>query len=246
LAFALCLQTQTLFFYLTPFDFLHRYSYKPPEKTMNASLALPQTTLSLPKIAVTVCIAITVTFGLFVMMQKLIANNIVSMVKPEPPTVITFLQDINELPTNVRPTLKPKPEIKPIPKIETRVIEETPDNTGLIAKYVPDVNIGPIGLGIGTQMSPGEGDARPIVRMEPKYPPQAARDGIEGWVKLLFSIDVLGQVENIQVLESEPSRTFDREAKRALSKWKYKPQIVAGVPQAQDGMMVVLDFKLAQ
>jgi periplasmic protein TonB len=213
---------------------------------MNASLALPQTTISFTKIAVTICIALTVTFGLFVMMQKLIANNTVSIVKPEQPTVVTFLQNIDEPQTIVRPKLAPKPEIKPIPKIDTRVIEDTPDNTGLIAKYVPDVNIGPIGLGIGTQMSPGEGDARPIVRMEPKYPAQAARDGIEGWVKLLFSIDVLGQVENVQVLESEPSRIFDREAKRALSKWKYKPQIVAGVPQAQDGMMVVLDFKLAQ
>jgi protein TonB len=213
---------------------------------MNASLTFPQTTISFTKIAVTVCIALIVTFGLFVMMQKLITNNTISIVKSEPPIVIDILQNIDELRTNVRPTLKPKPEIKPIPKIDTRVIEETPDNTGLIAKYVPDVNIGPIGLDIGTQMSPGEGGARPIVRMEPKYPPQAARDGIEGWVKLVFSIDVLGQVENIQVLESEPSRTFDREAKQALSKWKYKPQIVAGVPQAQDGMMVVLDFKLAQ
>lgn len=213
---------------------------------MNANLALHKSTISIPKIAGTLLIASTITFSLFVMMQKLIANNDISFVKSEPPIIITLLQDINETLVNERPRLKPKPVIKPIPKVDTLVVEEKPDDGNLIANYLPDVRLGPIGLDITTQMVPGEGQARPIVRMEPKYPQTAARDGIEGWVKLLFSIDTLGQVGNIQVIESEPNRIFDREAKRALSKWKYKPQIVAGVPQAQDGMMVVLDFKLAQ
>ncbi|MGO4891693.1 energy transducer TonB [Flavobacterium sp. W21_SRS_FM6] len=213
---------------------------------MNTNLVLPQTAISIPKRVGSVVIASTITFGLFVMMQKLINNNDMPIVEPSPPPVLTFLQTIEDIPINERPTLKKMPKTNPIPKPETRILEETPDNKGLVAKFVPDINIGRIGLGISTQMSTGEGDARPIVRMEPKYPPEAAREGIEGWVKLLFSIDTLGQVANIQVVESEPNRVFDRAAKQALSKWKYKPQIVAGAPQAQDGMMVVLDFKLAK
>jgi protein TonB len=32
-------------------------------------------------------------------------------------------------------------------------------------------------------------------------------------------------VIDIKVLESEPKNVFDRSAKRALSKWKFKPKI---------------------
>lgn len=213
---------------------------------MHNNLVLPQQSISVAKMAGAVIMAFAVTFGLFVMMQKLIANNDLPIENPLPPVVVDIFPHITDSELVVKPTLKPKPEIKPTPKPETKFIDETPDNTSLISKFVPLVNMDPISLATNTKMTSDEGMARPIVRMEPKYPAEAARDGIEGWVKLLFSIDVLGQVQNIEVIESEPKRIFDREATRALSKWKYKAQIVAGVPQAQDGMMVVLDFKLTQ
>ncbi|WP_352311523.1 energy transducer TonB, partial [Psychrobacter sp. W2-37-MNA-CIBAN-0211] len=41
-----------------------------------------------------------------------------------------------------------------------------------------------------------------------------------------------------------PKRLFDREAIRALKKWKYKPKIVDGKPLRQSGMTVQLDFTL--
>ncbi|MDG1121227.1 MAG: energy transducer TonB, partial [Glaciecola sp.] len=73
---------------------------------------------------------------------------------------------------------------------------------------------------------------------------QAARDGKEGWVRLSFTINEVGGVDDVTVTEAEPKRVFDREAKRALRKWKYKPKIVDGKPEKQFGMKVQLDFKL--
>ena len=84
----------------------------------------------------------------------------------------------------------------------------------------------------------------PIVNIEPKYPVQAARDGKEGYVIMSFTINEVGSVEDIEILEAVPERIFNREAKRALRKWKYMPKIVEGKPQKQMNMEVRLDFKL--
>ena len=110
---------------------------------------------------------------------------------------------------------------------------------------MPGVDLGGNSIDIG---SPGalqrDGEATPIVRIEPRYPIQAARDGKEGWVKLSFTINEVGGVEDVEVIEAQPKRIFDREAKRALRKWKYKPKIVEGKPVKQFSMKVQLDFKL--
>jgi protein TonB len=49
----------------------------------------------------------------------------------------------------------------------------------------------------------------------------------------------------VEVLDADPKRVFDREAKRALRKWKYRPKVVDGVAQMQPGLQVRLDFTLA-
>ncbi|WP_296049468.1 energy transducer TonB [uncultured Alteromonas sp.] len=43
-----------------------------------------------------------------------------------------------------------------------------------------------------------------IVRIDPKYPSQAARDGLEGWVMLSYNIDKHGSVSDITVLDASP------------------------------------------
>ena len=90
-----------------------------------------------------------------------------------------------------------------------------------------------------------DGQPLPIVTIEPKYPSIAARDGIEGWVQLSFTVNEVGGVEDIQVIDSNPQRIFDREARKALAKWKYAPRVVNGIPVRQPGLTVQLDFKLA-
>jgi protein TonB len=92
--------------------------------------------------------------------------------------------------------------------------------------------------------SVGDTDATPILQIEPQYPIDAARRGIEGWVKLSFSIDKTGSVTRVQIIDSSPPRVFDREAKRALKRWRYKAKFTNGTAVIQDNLQIQLDFSL--
>jgi len=65
-------------------------------------------------------------------------------------------------------------------------------------------------------------------RREPIYPPTAARRGVEGWVKLQFTVGVDGQVQDAVVVEAQPSNLFDRAALQAVRQWRFKPRRING------------------
>ncbi|MFT6990776.1 MAG: TonB family protein [Paraglaciecola sp.] len=86
--------------------------------------------------------------------------------------------------------------------------------------------------------------ASPVIRIEPKYPVEAARNNQEGSVILQFDIAKDGSTDNIQVLESFPKQVFDKESVRALKQWTYKPRIQGGQAQKQTGITVQLDYRM--
>ena len=66
-------------------------------------------------------------------------------------------------------------------------------------------------------------EVKPTYRIEPKYPVQAAAEGIEGSVVLKFDIDRAGTVKNVEVVNGSPAYVFDKVAKTALEQWQYEP-----------------------
>jgi bla regulator protein BlaR1 len=86
--------------------------------------------------------------------------------------------------------------------------------------------------------------ASPVIRIEPKYPVEAAQNKQEGSVILQFDIDKDGSTDNIQVIESFPKQVFDKESVRALKQWTYKPRIQGGQAQRQTGITVQLDYRM--
>ena len=187
-----------------------------------------------------------ITFGLFSFMAFLVSSgdrakeeqqdNIVVEVNTTPP------KSAAEQRRRVPPPPPPPPKTPPKPQAPE---PEANTNTGGVSFNLPNVNLGGASTSISAPGAFGrDGDATPIVRIEPKYPIQAARDGKEGWVKLSFTINEIGGVEDVKVIEAQPKRLFDKAAKRALKKWKYKPKVVDGKPQKQPGLTVQLDFKM--
>jgi protein TonB len=190
-----------------------------------------------------------IAFGLFVLMAKLIENSArpADEVPPAPIIDIVMAEPEEETQTRTRKPPPPPPPPQEPPKIEQSEPEVEEPNTDGFSLVIPGIDTGGVGVDIGgVGAMARDGEATPIVRIDPKYPPQAARDGKTGWVKLQFTINEVGGVEDIVVLEAEPRRIFDREARRALAKWKYRPKIVDGKPEKQYNMFVQLDFTLEQ
>ena len=99
----------------------------------------------------------------------------------------------------------------------------------------------PGGLGFGGGMS--DRSALPVVRVEPQYPPSAAKRGLEGWVQLRFTITTAGSVDEVAVVKSS-NPVFERAAVDAVRKWKYEPQMQSGTAVVTPGVDVVLRFNM--
>ena len=78
-----------------------------------------------------------------------------------------------------------------------------------------------------------------VTRIEPRYPTQAAEQGISGYVQVKFDVDAQGKVINASVIKSYPEQVFDKEAIRALQQWQYTATGIEHKAQ-----LVQLDFEL--
>lgn len=184
-----------------------------------------------------------ITLLTFALMQQLIAAK--QEARPVvdelgPITLFTPPKDSEVIEKSQMPKMPPPPE-RNLPRPEQMHSDPTNITPG-------PISLGPIPVPKSSGKEFGSGitdrSATPLVRVEPKYPITAARDGITGWVRLAFSIDEVGNVTDVEVLASEPANIFNREAIKALKRWKYQPTIVNGVAIKQTNMSVQLDFSL--
>ncbi|WDD99095.1 energy transducer TonB [Thalassomonas actiniarum] len=80
-------------------------------------------------------------------------------------------------------------------------------------------------------------------RVAPKYPIEAARKWLSGWVSFSFTVETDGQVTDISLLDYEGHRGFIKTGRRALSQWRYEITEIAGKKTERcEGMSVRLDF----
>ena len=89
----------------------------------------------------------------------------------------------------------------------------------------------------------GDSDVIPLVRMNAVYPQRALRQKIEGFVTARLQISPEGTVETVEIIEAEPRGVFEREAIRALYRYKFKPKMENGRPVAQTATQTI-EFKL--
>ncbi len=184
-----------------------------------------------------------ITFGLFSIMQTLIAVATAPAEDELRSQAIEFVR--------VKKDSETRRKERRLPKKVEQAKEPPPPNVRMARAPKPNlgaVNANVIALPTGDLAAPSAGaalsdmDVVPLVRIAPEYPARAAERGVAGWVLLEFTVTAAGTVRDVSVVDSDPPRTFDRAAKKAVSRFKYRPKIENGKPVERQGVQIVLRF----
>ena len=190
------------------------------------------------------------TTGLFLVMQGLVGNDgDVTIDEEERPRFVDVIQVTDENPPErVKRIVTPPPE----PELTPDPVEPVPmtPQTGPTG-FGPHIPAIPTPRGGGLErpnLGQSDGDYMPLVVVQPQYPRSAQERGLEGYavVELTVSQDGSVPAHSILIVDAEPQGVFDRAAKKAAAKFKYKPRIIDGVAQAVSGVRYRFSFNLAE
>lgn len=204
------------------------------------------------RVLVAAALAAGVTFGLFLSMYKLISLG--SDQRTELDAIAGIHFGPVEIPDEIVEKSRRKPEKPPPPKEPPPPPRMQVSKMDQTVQELPQVDLPQLDVPLiaGAGMFIGnfeqidktaEGDIIPIVRINPIYPREAAMKGTEGWVKIEFTITETGTVKSPRVIDAKPARVFNREATRAILKWKFKPRVINGVAVERRATQTI-DFTL--
>ncbi len=187
-------------------------------------------------------LASIVTFGLFFLMQRLIAAGEIELNKDDVRIRVSLgnVRDAQEIREIVRKPEEVKPELAPEMEIQMSLsVGNVSDPVNFSTRNTEVANVA---TGIGTSFVPDR-EYLPIVRVPPQYPARAAERGLEGYVVVVFTVTPMGSTTNIKVVEST-DKVFERNAVRAALRFKYKPKVVDGEATMVEGVRTKIEFKL--
>lgn len=150
-----------------------------------------------------------------------------TMMTPPLPTPIPLTPTLAPFP--LTPTLAPS-----VPTLRPNLALADLPLAMAMTEPPADPPTGPMGPVLYTQ------SLRPVYQVKPHYPRRARLAGVSGWVRLEFVVAVDGSVHDVRVVEAEPRRgIFDQEAVRAVSLWRFHPQILDGQKVAAKATITV-------
>src|SRR3990167_4793566 len=170
----------------------------------------------------------------------------------EPVTVANFVR----LDSNASDTATPPTPVAATPSATLPALDlQLPSlSSGIAVNSAPTPSLSGLSAGAGAPSAPApsesagqaggpESEVMPLNDVSPDYPRYALQRGIEGHVKLAFTITRAGAVENIRVIEASPQNVFEREARRAAVRWRFAPRTESGLAVAREAVKT-LYFRL--
>jgi periplasmic protein TonB len=192
-------------------------------------------------------IASFITFGLFFLMQFLVAMGNAEIKKDDGLKIMDMVRVNREEDLQTRDRKVEKP-----PEVEAPPPDLDIPQTQSLKPSANSVGFGRTGVDATANISGGgfggitDGEYLPIVKVTPIYPRRAQERGISGDVLLEFTVTSLGTVEDIIVIEANPPGYFERAAMNAAKKFKYKPKVVNGEPMSVAGVRNLITFQIEE
>lgn len=196
--------------------------------------------------------AAALTFAVFWTLHLLIAGGGHFTTDSESLATVDFVRLKKETDLQTRLRQKPpKPEPPKTPPPPKMQVDTPPPDAPPTPFQMPKMNLpttisgGPfLGSFVGGDLS-GTSELIPLVRIQPQYPRDALRDGIEGTVTFEITINPDGTVKSAKVISAKPRGVFESAAMASIYKWKFKPKVVDGKPVETTGVQP-LEFKLGK
>ena len=165
---------------------------------------------------------------------------------PQPPQAQTQQPPTPPTPMTATPNASLPALDLPVPSLSSGIAVNsapTPNLSGLAAGAA--ALSAPAATANDASGNPGgpESEVMPLNDISPDYPRYALQRGIQGHVKLAFTINRAGAVENVRVLEAQPQNVFEREARRAAVRWRFAPRTEGGLAVAREAVKT-LYFRL--
>lgn len=185
--------------------------------------------------------ATLITFSIFYAMQILISQNEIELQQSDERIIIVLDKTREPEPTAKREQKPPEPIIE----LEPQVVIPAPNGRGDNPIIIPNETNIPIPTKFkrDTNFAISEGIEQPIFRVAPQYPTRMLENGIEGYVRVMFTVSAMGNVEDVKVIESSHAG-FERNAIKAAEKFKYKPKVVDGIAVEVKGITNRIEFSL--
>lgn len=189
--------------------------------------------------------AAVIAIALFLAMRGLIAFGAIPVDdKPDIPKLDIF-QNVTEMTAKTvrhHPEATPvdPPPAPPLTEPTDANIPDTPfaEHTG----YIPPMDGPNIGEMTPVNYIPDQ-NAQPIIRIEPDYPLPALTRGLEGTCDLRFDVSAQGSPYNIDVMNCS-SPVFERNSRRAVEDWKYRPKTLQGQAVPMHGVETRLRYQM--
>ncbi len=187
------------------------------------------------------------SFSIFALVSHFVDQNKTTKTNFSPTQVVTLVKlkpvknptEKNHENIAVKNTpLPPQPHKKQLPA-QNNLTPETPKLT----------KVEPVALNLSTQVSVPEistpkNHIKLIKKVLPKYPVKAQLSGQETRIKLAFTLNKQGRVENIELVNLSKDNSFSRAAKKALKQWQYQLPNTIEQQHLQQQNVVEFSFKL--
>jgi protein TonB len=184
-------------------------------------------------------LAVSVTFGLFFLMQMLLATDFVKPVKTQTTTIkLAHIRDTEPVKEKITPPERP---------VTQNTLEETtPVIENTEGPGIPTIDTPPAPPIIDTRLKgiiAPDGEMQILTPFAPPYPNSLLTRGIEGYVIVRFDVTKIGNVVKASAIESS-HKGFENTSLKTIKRFKYKPRIKDGEPQYAANILYRFTFSI--